>query len=496
MPHRLSVSRAARLAGVSRAVLQSKIGKGDLPTFEGEVLPKDLLKVFPNIDLNSNSELERVTRIKDNAFGKRIRERVLPNPEILIARLRAATKAHAITKMQLARAKRIIENLDVLYTDKLNKKNGGTQEISRQVLEKVKNFLLDKIHDTDTDQELAPIMAKNEILNIMTGYVKLQPSGKEFFVSGNDSILEAALGAGINLNWGCSNGNCGLCKARLISGKTEKIAHHDFHLKEADRNDNSILMCCHTPVTNIEIYAEELGLSTIPSQKIKCKVKKINYISSDILELTLQTPRSKRMRFFAGQSVDLLYEPGDSREIRRSLPIASCPCDDRNIQFHIRYKDNDEFATFINQALKPGDSLTIEGPEGSFIYDEDSEGTVLFIAANTGFAPVQGLIEHAMAVDNATSIELLRIQDTAEKPYLDNRCRSWADALDELVYEVVPGIKDAPDKIDQVIADLQPTQIFVAGPEASLAVLKKHTNLSTRNTKFLSVSPTGYLEAV
>ncbi|MFV1992932.1 MAG: 2Fe-2S iron-sulfur cluster-binding protein [Acidiferrobacterales bacterium] len=491
MTHRLSVSRAARLAGVSRAVLQAKISRGDLFTFEGKVSPKDLLRVFPNIDLVSNTEIDRVTRIKENAFGKRIRERVLPNPEVLMSRLRIATQALAISKIKLARIDRIVKNLEVLFLDSTNKTNGANEKISTNALKLIKDFLSEEFNDTGIDKETAPVMAKDELLKIMTGQVTLSPSGKEFFVSGNDSILEAALGAGINLNWGCSNGNCGLCKANLISGKTEKIAHHDFAFSDAEKAGNTILMCCHTPITKIEIEAEELGLSTIPRQKIKCKVKSINRLEPDILELILQTPRSKRLRFFAGQSVSLTA----GKNLQRDIPIASCPCDDRNIQFHIRQNDKDEFADYINHTLKPGEFIAIDGPSGEFIYNEELTGSALFIAADTGFAPIQGLIEHTMAVDNAASIELLRIQASSQKPYLDNRCRSWADALDELAYEVVPDLDAADIAIRQLIQEKQPAQIFVAGPTNSLEKLKAGQSLPKQNTKYLAVAPSGYQES-
>jgi CDP-4-dehydro-6-deoxyglucose reductase len=496
MPHRLSVSRAARLAGVSRATIQKKISHGEMPTFEGEVRVKDLLSVFPDIDLDSNTELDRVSKIKEKAYGKRIRERVLPSPEVLLSRLKEATRAHALVKMQLGRIKKIIESLDVLYLKLPSKNNGGRKEVAADDLESIKKFLLEELHATDPDEELAPIMAKNEMLNIVSGQVKMVPSGKEFFVPGNDSILEAALSAGINLNWGCSNGNCGLCKAKLISGKTRKISHHDFSFKETDKSNNTILMCCHTPITNIEIEAEELGLSNIPAQKIKCKVKKITRIEDGILELLLQTPRSKRMRFFAGQSVNLsINSSKGDKGLHRILPIASCPCDDRNIQFHVRENDNDEFASYLLHKLKAGDPATIQGPEGDFIYDDDASGSTLFIAANTGFAPIQGLIEHAMAVDTATSIMLLRIQESPGKPYLDNRCRSWADALDEINYDVIHESDKVEDIIEEITGQLQPTQIFIAGPKRNLDALKKIQALTSPRTKFLTVSASGFLES-
>ena len=83
----------------------------------------------------------------------------------------------------------------------------------------------------------------------------VQPSGHEFFVEGNDTVLEAALRAGIPLNYGCSNGNCGDCKVRLVSGQVQKVHPHDFALKEAEKANGDFLMCSYTPVTDIVIEA-------------------------------------------------------------------------------------------------------------------------------------------------------------------------------------------------------------------------------------------------
>jgi len=62
------------------------------------------------------------------------------------------------------------------------------------------------------------------------------PSHREFYVEGSDTLLDAALRAGLALNYGCSNGNCGLCKARVVSGQAKKVRNHDYVLSEADKN--------------------------------------------------------------------------------------------------------------------------------------------------------------------------------------------------------------------------------------------------------------------
>lgn len=66
----LSVSTAARMAGVSRNHIQKKIRKGKLSTFEGQVSVSDLILAYPDIELEDTTILERMSRIRQNAIHK------------------------------------------------------------------------------------------------------------------------------------------------------------------------------------------------------------------------------------------------------------------------------------------------------------------------------------------------------------------------------------------------------------------------------------------
>jgi len=150
----------------------------------------------------------------------------------------------------------------------------------------------------------------------MAAQVKIIPSGHEFFFEGNDSILEAALKAGLALNYGCASGNCGLCKARIVSGEVQKIRHHDYVISEAEKGMGYKLMCSHTAVTDITIEAAEAhSAEDIPLQEIEATVKKLESLADNLLVLRLQTPRTQTLRFFAGQSATLTVEDGASATV-------------------------------------------------------------------------------------------------------------------------------------------------------------------------------------
>ncbi|TNF97830.1 MAG: hypothetical protein EP297_09695 [Gammaproteobacteria bacterium] len=70
MDHLLSLSKAAKLAGVSRRTIQSRIQSQELDTFEGQVRLSALLKVYPDVDPEGDAMLERVSRFQDSAMYK------------------------------------------------------------------------------------------------------------------------------------------------------------------------------------------------------------------------------------------------------------------------------------------------------------------------------------------------------------------------------------------------------------------------------------------
>jgi len=315
-----------------------------------------------------------------------------------------------------------------------------------------------------------PLLEQESFLRIMTAHVQVKPSGREFFVDGSDSLLEAALRAGLSLDYGCSIGSCGKCKARVVSGQVHRTHHSDYALTAAEKNAGVVLMCCNTALTDLVIEAREAhGAADMPLQTIDARVKSVSPLGDNVRLLHLQTPRTNRLRFLAGQSASLSLAGG----ISASLPVASCPCDDRNLQFHVRRRAGDAFAERVFGGLPGVESVRVEGPRGTFVLNEDSHRPIVFIAGESGFAPVKSLIEHAMALDTAETLHLCWITSDRHGRYLDNLCRSWSDALDNFRYTPLTA-KDALSDEHALQGLLQPLlqeqprladcDVYLAGP--------------------------------
>jgi CDP-4-dehydro-6-deoxyglucose reductase len=464
----LTVSRAARLIGVSRGELQRAIREGRLPANDGLVSTTGLLALYPQLSLEESGAYERVARVKEEAFGRRVLERALPGREALAQRLFEQSHELADVRRHLSRYHALVSEMQARLADAAAAAPDGTLAALQAFLER---GLAEVLATATAD----PLAVMDDMLKVVSAHVTVRPSGHEFFVEGRDTLLEAGLKAGLKLNYGCGNGTCGLCKARVIEGEVTRLAPHDYPLSEAERLAGHVLLCVHSAASS-ELVVETLeaqGPGDIPRQEIVVRVRGVKPLAPDILQLHVQTPRTNRLRFLAGQSVTLsaATELGDAQG---TYPVASCPCDDRNLHFHIPRNDDDAFAQrLFAGALGPAAALNLTGPEGDFVL-EDCERGIAFLACDTGFAPIRSLLEHAMALDTAETLALGWLATRPDGHYLANQCRAWAEALDAFRYVActdADAVRGAERLVNELAAvrPLTASDVYVAGPSAFLA---------------------------
>ena len=462
MSHRLSLSRAAHLVGVHRSTLQKMVSDGRLATDEGMVAAEELRRAFPLADLEGSGAIEWVDRIKEESFGRRVRERMLPSQEVLAQRLVAQGLELAEMRRTVQRYHALVEELGRAIRDGLD---------GHPAPPRLAALLADGLGRVLAGEASDAVAAIDEALRVMTPRVEVRPSGHEFYVEGRDSILQSGLKAGLRLSYGCENGTCGLCRARVVDGEVQRIRSHDFALSEAERTQGHILMCSYSAVTDLKVETlEASGPQDIPRQEIVTTVRAISGLGSDTRLLHLQTPRSSRLRFLAGQSADLGASTAGG-DVHGNYPIASCPCDDRNLHFHLGRDETDAFAADVfSGALRAGDRVTLRGPTGDFVLGPGEGRPLVFIACDLGFAPVKSLVEYALSADAAPSCTIAWLATRGDGHYLANQCRAWSEALDGFAWIPATNADPALGAEELVAAlragpDLAGADVYVAGPE-------------------------------
>ena len=261
--------------------------------------------------------------------------------------------------------------------------------------------------------------------------VTIRNSGHSFEVRPSQTVLQAAIEAGVNLPYGCRNGACGACKATLIQGK---VMHDDYQgsaMSDAELAAGNALLCCARPTEDLTIECREVGgLAGIKPRILPARVAKKEQLAHDVMALHLQLPASERLQFKAGQYIEFILKDGK----RRAFSIANAPHDADFLQLHIRVIPGGVFSEYVEKELQEKAILRLEAPFGSFFLREDSIKPIIFIAGGTGFAPVKGIIEHMLHNNINREIVLYRGARQLRDLYMHDLCEKWATLVSNLTY--------------------------------------------------------------
>lgn len=268
--------------------------------------------------------------------------------------------------------------------------------------------------------------------------VTIKNSGHTFDVRPSQTVLQAAIDAGINLPYGCRNGACGSCKAKLISGK---VMHNDYQtsaMSDAELATGNTLLCCAMVLEDLTIECREVGgLAGIKPRILPARVAKKEQLAHDVIGLHLQLPTSERLQFKAGQYIEFILKDGK----RRAFSIANAPHDGDFLQLHIRVIAGGVFSEYAANELQEKAILRIEAPFGNFFLREDSSKSLIMVAGGTGFAPVKGIIEHMLHNNIKRDIILYRGARQLQDLYMHDLCEKWAEMMPNMTY--VPVLSNA-----------------------------------------------------
>ena len=273
----------------------------------------------------------------------------------------------------------------------------------------------------------------------MTFQITVQPSGHQFECEAGETVLGAALRAGIGLPYGCKNGACGSCKGKVVAGAVEHKAHQQRALSEAEAAAGMSLFCCATTTADLVIEAREVaGSSDYPIRKMPSRVAKLEKVAPDVIVMSLQLPANEALAYRAGQYIEFMLKDGK----RRSYSMANAPSTlDAPLQVHIRYMAGGNFTEHVFNTMKERDILRFEGPLGTFFLREDSNKPIVLLASGTGFAPVKALVEHLIHLKSPRRVMLYWGGRRPLDLYMNELCEQWAAIVPNFTY--VPVVSHA-----------------------------------------------------
>jgi CDP-4-dehydro-6-deoxyglucose reductase len=282
--------------------------------------------------------------------------------------------------------------------------------------------------------------------------VTLAESGDMFCVEPHETILAAALKAGVDLAHDCKTGFCGSCRIRLLEGE---VAYDEapLGLSDEERGCGFALACQARARMNLRVAAELMPLDRPEPTEIVTEVLSVTPVCADILRLRLR-PTGGMPAFLPGQYVNVVTQSGATR----SFSIASAPSEGE-IDLHIRVIPGGMFTAGELPELRPGARVDLHGPHGLFRLHPEDFRPLLLVATGTGIAPLRAMLAALKEEPDGPPVALYWGMREEDELYMVDEIAALGAELDDFTF--VPVLSRASEGVhrvgyvqDAVLADL------------------------------------------
>jgi len=208
------------------------------------------------------------------------------------------------------------------------------------------------------------------------------------------TILDSGIEQGAPFAYSCRSGNCGTCKCRLLSGDVEMSPYSEFALSDQEKDQGYILACRAVPWEDCEIeLLEDDEIAVHPQRRLACSVVSIAELTHDIRELRLKIESGGPYTFTPGQYASVKFDDLPARD----FSMASQP-DDDELVFYIRLVEGGEVTGYLANTLSVGETVRVEGPQGTAHLREGRHTPILAIAGGSGLSPIRSIVDRAVAL--------------------------------------------------------------------------------------------------
>jgi benzoate/toluate 1,2-dioxygenase reductase subunit len=210
-------------------------------------------------------------------------------------------------------------------------------------------------------------------------------------VQQGESVLDAALAAGIPVIHQCRSGSCSSCVAKLVEGRAGMRAGASSTLLRSEFDAGERLLCLTEPETDCTFalnYVSDAG--TVKAVKAHAFVDSVEQVASNVVRLKLELAEGAWLDFKPGQFIQVRV-PGT--DVMRSYSPASTAADLPRIELLVRLLEDGVMSTWLRERAQPDDVLEIEGPFGNFFLREKVSAPHIMVAGGTGLAPILSMID-------------------------------------------------------------------------------------------------------
>jgi toluene monooxygenase electron transfer component len=214
----------------------------------------------------------------------------------------------------------------------------------------------------------------------------------EFECVEGDTVLRAALRAGLNFPYECNSGGCGSCKFELVSGQSQNLWPEAPGLSERDISKGRQLACQCVPIEDCRIKVRIKPSDTVELLPVRAQATllKVQPITDDMAEFCFKS--ESPANFKPGQFA-LLDIPGVVGS--RGYSMSNLANNDNEWHFIIKKRPDGKGSSYLFDECKVGDKVGLDGPFGLAYLKPHSTRDIVCVAGGSGISPAMGILKAA-----------------------------------------------------------------------------------------------------
>jgi toluene monooxygenase electron transfer component len=209
------------------------------------------------------------------------------------------------------------------------------------------------------------------------------PDGHIFDCEDGDTILRAALRAGIGMPYSCNTGSCGNCRFQLLDGEVTHLRDDAPAWSERELKRGRWLGCQAVPNGDCSVKFRAMD-QYVPYNRpefFEAELTGIEKITHDISQFMFQ---ADAVPFFRPGQYALLHVPGVTGARAYSMSNLGAG---GTWQFMIKQMPSGAATGQLFES-ELGAKITIDGPYGTAFLREDSPRDIVLLAGGSGLSPI------------------------------------------------------------------------------------------------------------
>ena len=244
--------------------------------------------------------------------------------------------------------------------------------------------------------------------------VNIRYRGSVYDCWDSETILEAFLRHGVEIDNSCRKGLCLGCMMRTTDGAVPEAAQAG--IESGLCAEGYLLTCVCRPLKDLQLDAPDAA--RVYGRAVVTAVKRL---APGVCKVTLRP--AAPLYYHAGQFIVVRRPDG----LSRAYALASVPALDKNLDIHVRRTVGGRMSDWVFDQLTVGEAVDFHGPRGENYYQPGrADQPLLLIATGTGLGPLAAIARDALNAGHQGAVRFYHGSQAPDGLYMVRDLRALA----------------------------------------------------------------------